>query len=83
MKMLPDRVMTAMKTPLRLSYGFCVKLTAGRKTKQSKLRWKDEKSSTNSRSFKELLVNNSHKTSTSRGLTTTKILWRTSRVYHV
>ena len=44
---------------------------------------KKQKSSTNSRSFKELLVNNSHKTSTSRGLTTTKILWRTSRVYHV
>ena len=34
-----------------------VKRTASRKTEQSKLRWKDKNSSTNSRSFKVPLVN--------------------------
>ena len=59
-----------------------VKLTASRKTEQRKSQWKDEICSTNSRSFKELLVNKKLKTSSSPGykLTTKK---RTPYVYHV
>ena len=57
-----------------------VKRTVSRKTEQSKLRWKDENSSTNSRSFKELLVNKRLETSSSPGYTNKK---RTSYVYHV
>lgn len=59
-----------------------VKRTAGRKTEQSKLWWKDENSSTNSRSFKELLINKRLETSSSPGykLTSKK---RMSFVYHV
>ena len=57
-----------------------VKQTASRKTEQSKLRWKDENSSLNSRSFKELLVNKRLETSSSPGYTNKK---RTSYVYHV
>ena len=57
-----------------------VKQTASRKTEQSKLRWKDENSSLNSRSFNELLVNKRLETSSSPGYTNKK---RTSYVYHV
>ena len=57
-----------------------VKRTARRKTEQSKLRWKDENSSLNSRSFKELLVNIRLETSSSPGYTNKR---RTSYVYHV
>ena len=57
-----------------------VKRTASRKTEQSKLRWKDENSSLNSRSFKELLVNIRLETSSSPGYTNKR---RTSYVYHV
>ena len=59
-----------------------VRLTSSRKTEQSKLRWKDENASPNSRSFKELLVNKRLETSSSPGykLTYKK---RTPYVYHV
>ena len=47
------------------------------------MRWKDEKSPANLRSFEELLLNNGLETLSSRGSTITKSLWRTSRVYNV
>ena len=55
-------------------FGF-VKRTASRKPEQSKLRRKDVNSPTNSRSFKELLVNERLETSCSPSYT--------SKVYHV
>ena len=57
-----------------------VKRTASRKTEQSKLRWKDKNSSTNSRSFKVPLVNKRIETWSSPGYTNKK---RASYVYHV
>ena len=58
-----------------------VKRTVSRKTERSKLWWKDENSSTNSRSFKELLINKRLEISSSLGykLTNKK---RTSYFYH-
>ena len=59
-----------------------VKRTASRKTERSKLWWKDEKSSMNSRSFKELLINKRLETSSSLGYKLTN-KQRTSYFYHV
>ena len=59
-----------------------VKWTASRKTEWSKLWWKDENSSTNSRSFKELLINKIPETSSSPGYKITNKK-RTSYFYHI
>ena len=50
---------------------------------EQKLRWKDQKSPTNSRSLKELLINNRLETSSLPGLVLTYSLKRTCRVFHI
>ena len=50
---------------------------------EQKLRWKDQKSPTNSRSLKELLLNNRLETSSLPGLVLTYSLKRTCRVFHI